>query len=116
MPPIGERCHLTPKKALSNVLSSSITTGLSVAAPRSSSEANSRRSAYFREEHDMLRDQLRRDLGADASEIDFLPFSDLEASVRDDVQRIRTSPLIPDDIPVRGFVYDVRTGRLTEVH
>ena len=60
MPPIGERGHLTPKKALSNVLFSSITTGLSVAAPRSSSEANSRRSAYFREEHDMLRDQLRR--------------------------------------------------------
>jgi carbonic anhydrase len=66
--------------------------------------------------NDQLRDQLRRDLGADASEIDFLPFSDLEASVREDVQRIRASPLIPDTIPVRGFVYDVQTGRLSEVH
>ena len=66
--------------------------------------------------NEQLRDQLRRDLGADAAEIDFLPFSDLEESVREDVRRIRASPLIPDAIPVRGFVYDVRTGRLTEVH
>jgi len=35
-------------------------TGSPVAAPRSSSEANARRSAYFREEHEMLRDQVRR--------------------------------------------------------
>jgi acyl-CoA dehydrogenase len=35
-------------------------TGSPVAAPRSSSDANARRSAYFREEHDMLRDQVRR--------------------------------------------------------
>lgn len=35
-------------------------TGSSVAAPRSSSEENARRSAYFREEHEMLRDQVRR--------------------------------------------------------
>ncbi len=66
--------------------------------------------------NEQLRDQLRRDLGADASEIDFLPFSDLEESVREDVRRVRTSPLIPDTIAVRGFVYDVQTGRLSEVH
>ena len=66
--------------------------------------------------NEQLRDQLRRDLGADASEIDFLPFSDLEESVREDVRRIRTSRLIPDTIAVRGFVYDVQTGRLSEVH
>ncbi|MGH2370192.1 MAG: beta-class carbonic anhydrase [Chloroflexota bacterium] len=65
--------------------------------------------------NEQLRDQLRRDLNADAASIDFLPFSDLEASVRQDVETIRSSPLIPDDIPVSGFVYDVRTGRLNEV-
>ncbi len=64
---------------------------------------------------DQLREQLRRDTGADASGIDFLTFSDLEQSVRDDVRAIRASPLIPDEIPVHGFVYDVRTGRLREV-
>jgi carbonic anhydrase len=35
--------------------------------------------------------------------------------VRDDVAFLRSSPLIPKDIPIRGFVYDVRTGRVSEV-
>jgi carbonic anhydrase len=64
---------------------------------------------------DQLREQLRRDLNVDASDVDFLSFTDLDASVRQDVETIRSSPLIPRDIPVRGFVYDVRTGRLHEV-
>ena len=51
----------------------------------------------------------------DASDIDFLPFSDLEQSVRDDIEVVRSSPLIPNDVEVAGFVYDVKTGRLTEV-
>lgn len=65
--------------------------------------------------NDQLRDLLRDDLNADASEIDFLPFSDLDESVREDMQTIRSSPLIPDDISVSGFVFDVKTGRLREV-
>jgi carbonic anhydrase len=46
---------------------------------------------------------------------EFLTFADLEESVAEDVRRIRESPFIADDIPVSGFVYDVRTGRLKEV-
>jgi carbonic anhydrase len=65
--------------------------------------------------NDQLRDMLKQDMSADASSIDFLPFSDLEQSVRDDVATIRSSPLIPNDIPVDGFIYDVRTGRLQAV-
>lgn len=65
--------------------------------------------------NDQLRDLLKKDTGADASGIDFLPFGDLEQSVRDDVETIRSSPFIPDDITVSGFVYDVKTGRLNEV-
>jgi carbonic anhydrase len=62
-----------------------------------------------------LRAQLQDDLDADASNIDFLPFSDLDESVRQDVETVRSSPLVPDDIPVSGFVYDVRTGKLRQV-
>jgi carbonic anhydrase len=62
--------------------------------------------------NDDLRAQLRRDLGADAAGIDFLPFADLEQSVRDDVQTIRSSRLLPRDITVAGMVYDVRTGEI----
>src|SRR3954470_9804457 len=57
----------------------------------------------------------RERLDADASDIDFLPFGDLEQSVRDDVELIRSSDLIPDDIVIRGFVYDVKTGALNEI-
>jgi carbonic anhydrase len=65
--------------------------------------------------NEQIREMLAADPGADASSIDFLPFSDLEASVREDVTTVRSSPLIPNDIPVTGFVYDVRSGRLTTV-
>jgi carbonic anhydrase len=62
-----------------------------------------------------LRAKVKETLGADAGGIDFLPFSDVEQSVREDVDFLRASPLIPRDIPIRGFVYDVKTGTLTEV-
>jgi carbonic anhydrase len=59
--------------------------------------------------------KVREDLDADASDIDFLPFPDLEQSVRDDVQFLKDSPLVPDDVSIRGFVYDVKSGKVTEV-
>jgi carbonic anhydrase len=42
-------------------------------------------------------------------------FDDLEADVRQSIARIKASPFIPKKDAVRGFVYDVETGRLTEV-
>jgi carbonic anhydrase len=62
-----------------------------------------------------LADKVQKELGVDASEVDFLPFKDLEQSVRDDVEILRSSPLIPQDIPISGAIYDVRTGRLQPV-
>ena len=53
--------------------------------------------------NEQLRAKLARDLGADAATVDFLPFADLEESVRQDVATIRASPLVPDDVSVRGF-------------
>jgi len=47
--------------------------------------------------------------------VNFLPFKDLEESVVEDVQRIRGHHLVPGNIPIYGFVYDVRTGMLNEV-
>jgi len=62
-----------------------------------------------------LRAKIQQDLHADASSIDFLPFKNLEQSVRDDVATLRNSPLIPDNIEIRGFIYDVRSGKLLPV-
>ncbi len=59
--------------------------------------------------------KVREELGADASHMDFLPFSDLEQSVRDDVRKLRDSDLIPDDITLVGAVYDVERGEVREV-
>jgi carbonic anhydrase len=54
--------------------------------------------------------------GSDAGDdIDFLTISDREASVTEDVERIRHHPLVPARIPIHGYLYDVRTGRLTAV-
>ena len=42
-------------------------------------------------------------------------FPDLEEDVRQSLKRVRTSPFIPHTDEVRGFVFDVATGRLNEV-
>jgi carbonic anhydrase len=42
-------------------------------------------------------------------------FSDLEADVRQSIRRIKASPFIPRKESVRGFIYEVETGRLREV-
>ena len=47
--------------------------------------------------------------------IEWLTIRDQEQSVRDDVQRIREHPLVPKNIAVYGYVYDVKSGRLVEV-
>lgn len=62
-----------------------------------------------------LRERLREATGADPSGIDFLPFSDLDESVREDVRRIQASPFIPADVAVSGLVHDVRTGMVRRV-
>jgi carbonic anhydrase len=47
--------------------------------------------------------------------IEWLTISDQEQSVRDDVQRIREHPLVPADIAVYGYIFDVKSGKLIEV-
>ena len=43
------------------------------------------------------------------------PFTDLEENVRQSIKRIEASPFIPHKDSVRGFIYEVETGRLREV-
>jgi carbonic anhydrase len=47
--------------------------------------------------------------------IDWLTFKDQKQAVLDDVGRIKAHPLVPKTIPVHGFIFDVKTGRLVEV-
>jgi len=47
--------------------------------------------------------------------IKWLTISDRFGSVLEDVKRIKSHPLVPDNIPVYGYIYDVKTGELIEV-
>jgi len=51
----------------------------------------------------------------EAEYIDWLTIHDQTGSVVDDVRRIRSHPLVPKNIPIYGYIYDVKTGRLIEV-
>ncbi len=54
--------------------------------------------------------------GSTAAEfIEFLTIKDQAESVLADVTRIRTSPLVPKSIPIYGYIYDVKSGKLIEV-
>jgi carbonic anhydrase len=59
--------------------------------------------------------KLEAETGSSARDIDFMPFVDVEASLREDVQAIRDNPFLPKDAEVTGWVYDVRTGRLHQL-
>jgi carbonic anhydrase len=62
-----------------------------------------------------LRQKVKDDLGQDTGEFDFLPFQDLDASVRQDIEFLQATQLLDPNTLIRGFVYDVRTGKLREV-
>ncbi|KAK9454571.1 carbonic anhydrase [Dipodascopsis uninucleata] len=62
--------------------------------------------------HGLLQQKFK---DVDTSTIDFLPFSDVKRSVSDDVEYLRSSKLIPDEIPISGWVYEVETGKIIRV-
>ena len=65
--------------------------------------------------NEQLASQVQRELGVDVTGRDFLPFSDVAESVRDDVATLRASRLIPRETPISGAIYDVYTGELKVV-
>lgn len=63
-----------------------------------------------------LRAKLKEGTGTDSVAPNvFHAFSDIERNVREQIQKVKSHPWIPDSIPVRGFIYDVKTGKLDEV-
>ena len=63
-------------------------------------------------EEEPVRRQIAERTGAETTSLRLYPFRDLEANLREQVRRIVGSPLLPQGIPVTGFVYEVETGRL----
>jgi carbonic anhydrase len=62
-----------------------------------------------------LQEKLTSKYGTNAAKINFYAFGDLPENVRTQVERVKTNPFIPKDIPVTGFIYDVKTGKLNRV-
>ena len=63
---------------------------------------------------DELKAQIHEDVGL-KPHFSMESFSDLEEDVRQSIARIQASPFIPHKESVRGFIYEVESGRLREV-
>jgi carbonic anhydrase len=60
--------------------------------------------------------ELLSSSGSNAAEfIEWLAITNQERSVLSDIERIKSHPLVPQEIPIYGYMYDVKTGRLIEV-
>ena len=64
---------------------------------------------------EQLREKLKSETGHDASHLHFHAFSDVEQSVRAQLEKLRNHPLLIPGTDIHGFVYDVRSGKLQEV-
>ena len=64
---------------------------------------------------DSAHDSGREPGSTEGNYIDWLTFSDNAKSVVEDVLRIRNHPLVPNDIPINGYIYEVKSGKLIEV-
>ncbi len=63
---------------------------------------------------DEVKEQIRQDVGF-KPEFALESFGDLDADVRESIARIRANPFVPHKESIRGFVYEVESGRLREV-
>ena len=61
-----------------------------------------------------LRDRIEESAGQDASWLTITATADQIESLADDVQKLRTHPLVPETVSVGGFIYDVDTGALEQ--
>jgi len=64
---------------------------------------------------EQLRDRVSESAGIDATWQTFGVVADQRAALEHDVRSVRSHPLIPDTVPVGGFLYDVDTGLLEQL-
>ncbi|KAI1880574.1 hypothetical protein JX265_000814 [Neoarthrinium moseri] len=65
--------------------------------------------------HGLVKKNLGASAAAEIGTLNFLPFSDLEQAVRDDVEFIKKTETIPKDVTVSGWVYEVETGKVKQI-
>ncbi|KAI1264097.1 carbonate dehydratase [Xylariaceae sp. FL1019] len=65
--------------------------------------------------HALVAKNLGTGAAAEIATLDFLPFSDLDDAVREDVGYLKKSLTVPDDVAISGWVYEVETGKTRQV-
>jgi carbonic anhydrase len=63
---------------------------------------------------DEFRDAVKKNTGEDVSHISFLPIKDLQESVKTDVEILKKNPAVLD-VPISGYIFDVKTGKINKV-
>jgi len=62
-----------------------------------------------------FRERMHPELHIDAGSVDFLPWADIDESVREDVRNLKESPFVIREVAVTGHVYDLQARRLRDV-
>lgn len=62
-----------------------------------------------------LQEKVKKELHSTADHIAFLSIAKLEDSVREDVNFLKSSPLLLKDVPISGWLYDVKSGKLNQI-
>lgn len=65
--------------------------------------------------HAVVSRALGATAAAEIATLDFLPFSDVEQAVREDVEFLRRQSAVPKDVAISGWVYDVQTGKVEQI-
>lgn len=65
--------------------------------------------------HALVKQNLGPAAAAELGTLDFLPFSDLDDAVKEDVGFLKKSTTVPEDVKISGWVYEVETGRVRQV-
>ncbi|KAI1811796.1 carbonate dehydratase [Poronia punctata] len=65
--------------------------------------------------HGIVQKNLGDAAAAEIKGLDFLPFPELEAAVKDDVAILEKTNTVPDDVIISGWVYEVETGKVRQV-
>jgi carbonic anhydrase len=66
-----------------------------------------------------VHDKVKKNLGpaaeAEIGTLDFQPFPDVEQAVKNDVEYLRKSATVADDVVLSGWIYDVHSGKVTKL-
>ncbi|KAI1211158.1 carbonate dehydratase [Annulohypoxylon truncatum] len=65
--------------------------------------------------HGLVKKNLGPSAAVEIATLDFLPFSNLEDAVREDIAYLRKSATVPEDVVISGWIYEVETGKVRQV-